>query len=159
MRKSILIRNWFTVLSLSIIAVGISYEAKSENIPIIRLQSFIVPDDSQARVSSVGHALDFQDWPKTEQRRVVPRIDKSLLSEPGLVTRENISYEIVDFRGNAGGAGEWSWGRLVPNPEPLPTKLPVKRKENLLEHLSPELRTKPGLSKRFVRGVEWPGSN
>ena len=139
MRTNGITPKWLAVIFLGLTVCGITFGVESGNELPVRFQELVTtPSFDESRVSAVGRAINFQTWPKANIWRVAPRIDKSFLSNPELVTRENISYYTVPFQGSVAAVGEWSWRRRVQNEEPLPTELPPERKQKLMAFLSRE---------------------
>jgi hypothetical protein len=137
---------------LTIIIMGLTLGSELPNQPSITFQSFpLGPDFNASRVDALGKALDFDNWPQTKVRHVAPPIDKTLLSNPDLVTRQSTYYHAVPFGQDPWGQCNWSWRRLVKNTEPLPTDLPAERKSHLLEKMSPEKRNDPNFVEEYLK--------
>ena len=135
---------------LIVISVGPTHSNEFKKEPYIKFQSYPMPTDI-VRVDTVGKALDFDNWPQTKVRHVAPPIDKTLLSNPDLVTRQSTYYHAVPFGQDPWGQCNWSWGRLVKNTDPLPTDLPAERKAHLLERMSPEKRNDPNFVAEYLK--------
>jgi len=133
--------------------VGQVGKAQSPNTIPARLWSYKVEPFIEPRLDAIAQRVNVKKWPTTDILRGAPKINKSLLTKPGLITRENISYGAGPFADETGvgGVGKWSWDRLVKNTKPLPTDLPTERKENLLAHLSPKLRNDPNFVEEYLK--------
>jgi len=85
--------------------------------------------------------------------RTAPKIDKLLLSNPKLITREYVSRGRVPFSDDTwiGTGGRWDWDRLVKNTDSLPTDLPPKRKGRLLEKMPTEKRNDPNFVAEYLK--------
>ena len=142
------------VLATAVFAVvGQVSRAQSPNTIPARSWPYKVEPFIEPRLNAIAQRVNIKKWPTTDILRGAPEINKSLLTKPGLITRENISYGAGPFADETGvgGVGEWSWNRLVKNTKPLPTDLPAERKENLLAHLSPKLRNDPNFVEEYLR--------
>jgi len=152
MKANILTQKYLTVILLIVITMGSTYSGQQQKQTSIDFQCFRPSVGfNRARLNALAEAVDFQQWPQTDARRVAIRIDKSLLTQPDLATREAISYSQVEFDQVPGCMLSWSCQRHVKTNEPLPTELPPERKAELLEHLSPEIRKDPNLVEKYLR--------
>lgn len=150
MKQNILTSMLTVAIWLIVISVGLTHSTEFKIEPNIKFQSYPMPTDFGC-VDAVGKALDFDKWPQTKVRHVAPPIDKTLLSNPDLVTRQSTYYHAVPFGQDPWGQCNWSWGRLVKNTEPLPTDLPAERKARLLERMSPEKRNDPNFVAEYLK--------
>ncbi len=152
MKMNIVTRRCLIAICSIMTTAGLTFGADSLNESSIKFQSWQVPPYFDlARVDAVGKAVGFSKWPQTDARRVAIRIDKSLLTQPDLATREAISYGQVEFDQVPGCMLSWSCQRREKTNEPLPTELPPERKAELLEHLSPEIRKDPNLVAKYLK--------
>lgn len=152
MDRNLFIRYQQIVICLIMIIAGKAYgndyqQTSPEGFKWLEIQR----DYEKSRIEAVETAVNFQDWPKTEIRRTAPEIDKSLISKPELITRQNISYQAISFGGSTWGQCSQSWDCLEKNTEPLPTKLPPGRKEKLLAHVSAEKRNDPEWVEKYLQ--------
>ncbi len=112
---------------------------------------FKMVSGERERLTSIGKKSGLEKWPKSNILRTSPRIDKSLLLNPGLITRENISYPPGLFiEGTQGVLCEWHWDYFIKNPDPLPTDLPEEQKKWLLEHIPSGVKKDPNLIKEYL---------
>ena len=150
MKQNKIISMLTIAIWLIVISVGPTHSNEFKKEPYIKFQSYPMPTDI-VRVDTVGKALDFDNWPQTKVRHVAPPIDKTLLSNPDLVTRQSTYYHAVPFGQDPWGQCNWSWGRLVKDTDPLPTDLPAERKAHLLERMSPEKRNDPNFVAEYLK--------
>ena len=144
--------RYLLAISLIIAAATGVHAADTANGPPIELRSITLePGFDKARLNAVGQAVGYLEWPAGKARRVAPRVSKSLLSRPELVTRESSSCEIVWFEQAPWGQQKWSWERLTENHEALPTELPPDRKKELLTKVPPARRNDPAFVENYLK--------
>jgi len=101
--------------------------------------------------AKLARRINFESWPKSLVWRVAPKIDKSLLSKPELVTDEYVSFGLGPFKDKDWAVGIWNWRRKIKSNDPLPTELPADRVKNLLEHLPPEKQDDPNFVQAYLQ--------
>ena len=153
MKNNMLIQKRLVAIWFSIITVRVAPGSAPDTAPGPAFQLIEVPGFFKDRFCKVCQAVNLQALPESSILRPMPNVDKNLLSNPLLITREYMSKGGGCFTDKtwAGGVGTWKWGRLVKNPEPLPTHLPPERKDWLLEHLTPEKRNDPNFVEEYLR--------
>jgi len=104
----------------------------------------------RSRVEALAAAVDFNSWPQSDFLKVSPKIGKSLLVEPNLVTKENFFCNEIRFIEGDWSQCWWQWRRVIERPKSLPMELPAARKEKLLAHLSPKLRNDPNFIESYL---------
>ncbi len=135
---------YFVILSSVIFSSGIAIGAPEE------FRLFKLNNRQHEKLTSISKKAGLEKWPKSNILRPAPKINKSLLLNPGLITRENISYSPDLFiEGTHGVLCEWHWDYFVKNPDPLPADLPAERKAHLLEKMEPEKRNDPNFVKEY----------
>lgn len=147
-----LITNRFILICLTGLLGGLTLGANSTNQTSPEIHYFQIEPVLKPYLDNIIQKVEPESWPKTNFLRTSPRIDKSLLPNPELVTRENIGLGLAVFADRAliGGGGKWSWDHLVKNPEPLPTDFPEEQKKWLLEHIPSRIRKDPNLVKEYM---------
>ncbi len=151
MRANISTQKYLIAILLIVITAVLIYRGEPRDEPAVELRCFSRSTGSdRARLNALAKAVDFEQWPQTDARRVAVTIDKSLLTQPDLVTREAISYGFIDFNQVPRRRLSWSCQRHVKTNEPLPTELPPELKAELLENLSSEIRNDPNLVERYL---------
>lgn len=145
-------RRWVTAICLSTLALGTARGAESEAEAPLRLQAATAEHGfDEARLTAVGKAIGFLEWPQSDTRRVGLLMDSSLLGHPELLTQESTHYRLVEFSRAPWAESRWSGRRLVENTEPVPTELPADRKERLLAALPPQLRGDPVFVEDYLK--------
>lgn len=100
---------------------------------------------------STAKRVGLEKWPKSNNLRSSPKIDKSLLSKPDLITRERIEYNSDLFIDNAKGVScTYYWERFIDNPSP-PTELPEDAKASLLEHMPANIKNDSKLLNEYLK--------
>lgn len=101
-------------------------------------------------VNSVSKNVELEKWPKSNILRSAPKIDKTLLSNPALVTEETFSYVPDLFEDVTKGVLlRWHLKRSVENLD-LPTELPKENKEWLMEHIPTHIKDDPNLIEEYL---------
>jgi hypothetical protein len=103
------------------------------------------------RLNSNAKIAGIEKWPKSNLLRSAPKIDKFLLSNPAMVTRENISFVPDIFIDDTKGVlCVWHWERFIKNPSP-PTELPSDAKASLLKHIPENIKNEPNLIQEYLK--------
>jgi hypothetical protein len=151
MKVNGVIQKYLVVIYLSVIFVGLAVASETKK-PSIRFRSLkVAPGFSKIRVDTIGRAIAFEDWPQTVALRVAPVINKSLLSNPELVTRQLASYTEVQFGQEPWGKSRWSWDCLIKDDKELAAELPAARKKHLLAQIPPEKRKDKAFVDRYMK--------
>jgi hypothetical protein len=133
------------VLISIVICINIYAEGSSDAFKMYKKESI-----SQSAIS-IGKTIGLETWPKSNILRSFPKIDKSLLANPDLVTREHIEYNSDLFIDNTKGVScTYYWERLIDNPSP-PTELPADAKDSLLEHIPANIKSDPNLLNEYLK--------
>jgi hypothetical protein len=152
MIKKVVIQKYLTVMSLTMILVSLATGSESEGQSVVKFHSLrLSPGFDKMRANAVGKAVAFEDWPQTEARRVAPMIDKSLTSNPNLITRESIAYTYVHFDDQPWGKAMCSWDSLIEDGKPLPAELPPELKRKLLAEIPVERRKDATFVDRYLK--------
>jgi len=64
----------------------------------------------QDRARQVGAALDFNNWPQTDELRVAPSLDRAMLKKSTIITRESKYYRLDGFAQEPTGHCNWDLG-------------------------------------------------
>jgi hypothetical protein len=146
------ILNRFVLILLTMLFEGLTLGANSISKTSPEIHHFRIEPFLKPYLNKIIQKVEIENWPKTNILRTAPSVDKSLLSNPKLITREGILRGLAVFADETmvGGGGRWSLDYLVKNPEPLPTELPEKRKGWLLEHMPSRVRNDPNLVKEYM---------
>lgn len=62
----------------------------------------------QDRARQVGAALDFNNWPQTDELRVAPSFDRSMLKKSTIITQESKGYHLDGFAHEVTGYCRWN---------------------------------------------------
>jgi hypothetical protein len=139
------------VVCLVVILVGLTVASESEKPPAIEFRSLaVVPGFDKTRAGAVAEATAFRDWPKTRVCRMAPAVDKPLLSRPELVTRDSVSYTVVQFGREPWASGKWSWDALVESKKPVPKELPPELKTEAMKRVSTGQKDDPAFVDRYL---------
>lgn len=153
MITSIIRKRHSTVVCFAVAILGWACSAKSEQNSTGIFQVLTVPFGCDiSRVNALGKGINFQSWPRTDTLRVSPGIDKAMLINNKLVSKDTTSYDIVQFDEEFWGRRVWSAVYLVENPSVSSIELPTERREKLLRALSPELRANPDYVEKYLQG-------
>ena len=152
MEKSEFQRRIFLGLSVCVVLWCSSCARGSTRIPENCKWIEVEDEAFRSRVEALAAAVDFNSWPQSDFLKVSPRIGKSLLVEPNLVTSEYFTCNEIRFIEGDWIQCWWKWRRVIerPKPLPIPTELPAARKEKWLAHLSPKLRNDPNFVESYL---------
>lgn len=62
------------------------------------------------RARQVAAAVDFDNWPQTDELRVAPSFDRAMLKKQTIITREYKGYHVINFAQELTGHCNWDLG-------------------------------------------------
>jgi hypothetical protein len=101
-------------------------------------------------INIIAEALGFQNWPQTNVWRVAPDINTAMLLHPEKISWENKHYDVSYLFKEPWGCCSWSLMNYTDTRKELPTELPEKLKNNLVQALTPEYKKDPNLVKAYL---------
>ncbi|MHC4640817.1 MAG: hypothetical protein ACYS32_04170 [Planctomycetota bacterium] len=151
MKVNGVIQKFLSLIFLSALFLGLAVAKESEKSSITFRSLKVAPGFSKTRADTIGRAITFKDWAQTETLRFAPVINKSLLSNPELVTRQSTSYTEVQFGQEPWGKSRCSWDCLIKDDKDVAAELPASRKKKLLAQISAEKRRDKAFVDRYMK--------